>query len=944
MAAMAQGSSQPHQPAVSVPPHPTDVILGRPADTSVVLSILRCDSDITATVAYGTKSDQPSNRTEALQCRKDQVREVVLDKLKPDTLYYYRLNDTSTDRALAEGSFHTQRPHGSSFTFTITADSHLDQNTDLSLYQRTLANALADSPDFHIDLGDTFMTEKHESRQNAAGQYLAQRFYFGQLCRSAPLFLVVGNHDGEEAKLARGGGRLDVGGESVAVWANTTRTRYFPNPIPDSFYTGNTKTQSQTAHLQDYYAWEWGDALFVVLDPYWSSSARRADDRWGLSLGSVQHAWLKKTLESSKARYKFIFIHQLIGGLDEQGRGGIEAASFGEWGGKNADGTDGFKDHRPAKDGWDMPIHQLLVRNQVSAVFHGHDHLFARQELDGVIYQEVPQPGAVSRRQDSASEYGYRSGVILTSSGHMRITVTPQRITADYVRARLPRDERTGDSNRQVAYSYTIGDTISPLTTAPAPPPPPARADRRNRPPRRDNPDPSVPAEAAALKSLSCILGRPTDSSMTISICAAERLEAYIDYGLASGNYPQKTPAMTLSAGEPADVWLGKLPPDKQCFYQLRYRKPSEQAFRSGEERSFHTQRAPGSPFVFEIQGDSHPERPQMFDSALYVQTLRAAAADHPDFYMLIGDDFSVDTLRSINAQTVTGRYTLQRPFLALVGQSSPLFLVNGNHEQAAAYNLDGTPNNVAVWAQNARNLYFPQPAPDAFYTGDAKPVEQIGLLRDFYTWTWGDALFVVIDPYWHSSQPVDNTLSGDPKGSRDLWNVTLGDDQYQWLKKTLQTSKARYKFVFAHHVMGTGRGGIEEAGLYEWGGNNRRGVNEFPTKRPGWDLPIHQLMARTGVSIFFQGHDHIFAHQQLDGVVYQTLPVPADTNYSFYNKESYRSGDILPGAGRVRVTVSPQFVRVEYLRSYLPNDATVQHPDGEVAFSYEISAPGAHK
>ena len=36
------------------------------------------------------------------------------------------------------------------------------------------------------------MTEKHDSRDNAARQYLAQRYYFGQLCRSAPLFLGAG--------------------------------------------------------------------------------------------------------------------------------------------------------------------------------------------------------------------------------------------------------------------------------------------------------------------------------------------------------------------------------------------------------------------------------------------------------------------------------------------------------------------------------------------------------------------------------------------------------------------------------------------------------------------------------------------------------------------------------------------------------------------------------
>ena len=98
--------------------------------------------------------------------------------------------------------------------------------------------------------------------------------------------------------------------------------------------------------------------------------------------------------------------------------------------------------------------------------------------------------------------------------------------------------------------------------------------------------------------------------------------------------------------------------------------------------------------------------------------------------------------------------------------------------------------------------------------------------------------------------------------------------------------------------------------------------------------------MAGSGVTIFFQGHDHVFARQAIDGVVYQTLPEPADPSYTLYNKDAYRSGAVLPNSGRVRVTVSPQVVRVEYVRSYLPKDATPEHPDGEIAFSYEIAAP----
>ena len=80
----------------------------------------------------------------------------------------------------------------------------------------------------------------------------------------------------------------------------------------------------------------------------------------------------------------------------------------------------------------------------------------------------------------------------------------------------------------------------------------------------------------------------------------------------------------------------------------------------------------------------------------------------------------------------------------------NPLDMFPDMAQHAAKYLLDGTANNAAVWGQNARNNYFSQPVPDNFYTGDSKPVEFIGQLRDYFAWTWGDALFVTIDPYWY--------------------------------------------------------------------------------------------------------------------------------------------------------------------------------------------------
>jgi hypothetical protein len=91
----------------------------------------------------------------------------------------------------------------------------------------------------------------------------------------------------------------------------------------------------------------------------------------------------------------------------------------------------------------------------VSVVFHGHDHLFAKEELDGIIYQEVPQPGHPSGGTRSAEEYGY-TGTILGSSGHVRVTVEADKAKVDYVRSIVPGVTRSELANASVEHSYVI--------------------------------------------------------------------------------------------------------------------------------------------------------------------------------------------------------------------------------------------------------------------------------------------------------------------------------------------------------------------------------------------------------------------------------------------------------------------------------------------------------
>ncbi|MFX8681026.1 hypothetical protein ABTM69_20465, partial [Acinetobacter baumannii] len=67
-----------------------------------------------------------------------------------------------------------------------------------------------------------------------------------------------------------------------------------------------------------------------------------------------------------------------------------------------------------------------------------HDHLYARQQKDGVAYIETPQPSFGRHEgRSSAEEYGYREGVVLSSPGYLRVNVKPTGTRLEYLKTNL---------------------------------------------------------------------------------------------------------------------------------------------------------------------------------------------------------------------------------------------------------------------------------------------------------------------------------------------------------------------------------------------------------------------------------------------------------------------------------------------------------------------------
>ena len=363
------------------------------------------------------------------------------------------------------------------------------------------------------------------------------------------------------------------------------------------------------------------------------------------------------------------------------------------------------------------------------------------------------------------------------------------------------------------------------------------------------------------------ILGRPTDHSITLNVVFIDSTEFFCEYSKVGESKLMYTDTIYSQSGNVGEIIMRGMEKNSGYEYRTVYRKYNSASFKYGEYHRFHTQRSKESTFRFVIEADPHPYDKKCYHP-LWEIALDNQLADKPDFMLDLGDTFGDDHHPfEITQKQVQQLHINNREYFGRVCHSVPLFLCLGNHEGESGFYLQqNPPNNIAVWETLSRKLYYPNPFPNDFYSGNTTEEEHgIGLPENYYSWEWGDALFVVLDAYRYY------TASAKPRN----WEWTIGKEQYDWLKETLEKSNANFKFVFMHHIMGESRGGIKLAKGYEWGGYEKdRTKWTFTENRPGWEMPLHQLLVQNKVTIFFQGHDHLFAQEELDGLIYQTVPM----------------------------------------------------------------------
>lgn len=424
----------------------------------------------------------------------------------------------------------------------------------------------------------------------------------------------------------------------------------------------------------------------------------------------------------------------------------------------------------------------------------------------------------------------------------------------------------------------------------------------------------------------SILLGSPTPSYVCVSILPDYPSDVYLVWGNVSPYDIFRSIVAQADSMNPALLTMNHLQPGQSYFYRLFYKGIGEELFSSTSEYFFHTPKLPGQSFSFLIQSDSHLH--DLRDDSVYLESLRAMAQIKADFVIDLGDTF-------IQRETSQAPYRSlqQRPYFDLLTRRSHLFLALGNHDGELANYFDETEDNLAVAATRARKRYYLNPSPCGFYSGNTQPEPFVGLPCNYYAFDWGEALFVVLDPYRYSYE--------DPSILNEGWRSTLGKAQYDWLQETLEKSSAKFKFVFAHRANGWTRGGHRYSRLFEWGGYAPNGEYLFDQMRPGWGRPIHQIMKDNGVTIFFQGHDHLFAMEVVDGIVYQTVPRVSEYLPSRVNTFAlYPDAYILLNSGFLKVELDSERTEVSYYRSHFVSSKPQEGNIGEV-FVYSIDKEG---
>ncbi len=409
-------------------------------------------------------------------------------------------------------------------------------------------------------------------------------------------------------------------------------------------------------------------------------------------------------------------------------------------------------------------------------------------------------------------------------------------------------------------------------------------------------------------------LGCPTRSSILLNLVSGEKaIECRIRFSetkeATEGKW-QQSKEISIEPLTVRQICLEHLKSDTEYRYQIFARFKDQSKFQILMENPFRTQRSTPSAFSFALFSDSHiyPAQEAQERYRILNKVTQSILARRPDISLMLGDN--IQTFTSHGGPMIEKRYgpvlyAQLRHALGPLPSSVPLFNAIGNWEGENGWH----PERELGWARQARMTWVPTPDSETYSEGGSE-------FGDYYGFSWGDALFLVLNVCGYTSS--NHTLQS-PIGRVDDW--TLGETQKQWLHKRLSISTAKWKFLFLHHTVG-GKAGDDLNSRYGRGGGRAAYTGE--------QALIHEWMKMYGVQALFYGHDHVFTDIPVDGIHYVCVG-SAGAPWKFREEETGYKTYWTP-SGYTWVDVHEKLVRVSFIGMDIPG------LQGRTLYSFEIS------
>jgi hypothetical protein len=362
---------------------------------------------------------------------------------------------------------------------------------------------------------------------------------------------------------------------------------------------------------------------------------------------------------------------------------------------------------------------------------------------------------------------------------------------------------------------------------------------------------PLAMGRTASLLGFVPLLGKPTASSITLNIVAGEQpIVCHVTYRESDLNEKEdslQSRDYRIGADSAAEITLTSLKADTRYDYRVHVRQEDSEESTVVAAASFKTQKLQPGSFSFALLSDSHITPFHQERLEILGRTSSSILSRRPEFLLMLGDNIQTFTSHGgpmTDRKHGPSLYRLLRRGLGNLPGSIPVFTLNGNWEGENGWH----PPEERGWARSARKVHFPNPGPDTYPQGGSPD-------EDYYGFTWGDALFLVLNVTGYTTT---NHALNSAAGKRDDW--TLGEKQKVWLQAQLAGSKARWKLLFIHHTVG-GDAGDDINSRYGRGGGR--------AAKTGEQALIHGWMRRFGAQALFYGHDHVFTDIVADGIHY---------------------------------------------------------------------------